>query len=295
MKNFPATLRPLVEQCVAAYLGRAWRITEVKSKHDESSHPAAILADDRYAIFIKLYTGEVAADQVTQEVAGLRLLTERAGVLTPTVIDLLPAEEGVLVVMEAVQAVRREEAQWRQIGQALAQIHQVKGAFYGLDTHNYWGSLYQDNRPLGDWPSFFWQRRLEPRLRAAVDTGNLPLALAAQVEELGNRLETLCGPPVPPTLLHGDAHQNNFISTPQGPVFIDPAVYYGHPEIDLAHIDFFAPVSPALLAGYQEIAPLAVGFAQRRNLWLIPTWLAMVEVDGPQHIEKLRNALNNCQ
>jgi protein-ribulosamine 3-kinase len=284
-------IRLPVEQSVSTYLGRPWRVQTVESKLDESSHPAAILADESYAIFVKLNEGALAVDQLTQEVAGLRLLTAQAGVLTPTVIDLIAVDGGALVIMAAVRVVNRQEQQWRAMGQALAQIHQVKGAFYGLTSHCYWGSLYQDNTPLPDWPAFFWQRRLFPRLQAASASGNLPLALTTAVEQVGNRLADLCGTTIQPTLLHGDAHQNNFISTAQGPVFIDPAVYYGHPEIDLAPIDFFAPASPSFFAGYADVAPIEPGFARRRHLWLLPTWLAMVEVDGPQHLSQLRGAL----
>src|SRR5207245_5179616 len=120
------------------------------------------------------------------------------------------------------------------------------------------------NTPVADWPEFFWERRLVPRLWAAVDSGHLPLDLVPQVEKLGSRLAWLCGPKVEPSLLHGDAHQNNFLSTAQGPVMIDPAVYYGHPEMDLAFVDFFAPVSGEFFQGYQEMTPLEPGFVERR-------------------------------
>ena len=106
----------------------------------------------------------------------------------------------------------------------------------------------------------------------------------AQVQELS-------GPQVEPSLLHGDAHQNNCISTDNGAVMIDPAVYYGHPEMDLAYVDFFAPVSDELLQGYQEMAPLDPGLSERRNLWRLPAWLAMVQMDGPQHLDNLAAAL----
>jgi fructosamine-3-kinase len=61
--------------------------------------------------------------------------------------------------------------------------------------------------------------------------------------------------------------------------------------MDLAYVDFFAPVSAELFAAYQEITPLDPDFAARRNLWRIPAWLAMVQVDGPQHLPQLRAAL----
>lgn len=286
-------LRIPIEQTVSAHLGRAWQVTRAEGRTDEASHPAAILADETYPVFVKLGEGDLAVDQLTQEAAGLRLLTERSGVLTPAVIGVIPVECGALMVMEAVQVIAREPIHWRQMGRALAQIHRVKGERFGLETHCYWGSFYQDNRPLTKWPDFFWQRRIEPWLRAAVDSGTLPAALVRQVETVGGRLAELCGPPVQPTLLHGDAHQNNFLSTARGPVLIDPAVYYGHPEMDLAYVDFFAPAPDELFAGYRELAPIDPGFGGRRDLWRIHAWLAMVAVDGPQHVERLRSALEN--
>ena len=72
---------------------------------------------------------------------------------------------------------------------------------------------------------------------------------------------------------------------------IDPAVYYGHPEMDLAILDFFAPVSDEVFEGYREMAPLDPGFVERRDLWRLRVWLAMVEADGPRHVEKLMAAL----
>lgn len=180
------------------------------------------------------------------------------------------------------------------MGQALARLHRVKNDRFGPDTHAYWGCLYQDNTPLNDWPTFFWERRLVPRLTAAVASGHLPLNLASEIKNVGDRLLALCGPTVQPSLLHGDAHQNNFLSTTEGSVLIDPSVYYGHPEIDLAHVDFFSPVPDDFFQGYQEKVPLSPGFDDRRDLWRLPTWLAMVEVDGPQHVDSLRAALRHC-
>jgi fructosamine-3-kinase len=292
-------LRQLIEQAVSAYLGRAWQVTQAVDKSDAASHPAAILSDGKYAVFVKLGEGDQAMDMFAQELAGLRLLTERAGVLTPTGIGVVPVKQGALLILAAVGLIERGEQHWRQMGRALAQIHQVKGERFGLDHHCYWGSLYQDNRPLADWPEFFWLRRLEPRLRAAVDSGNLSLALRAQVEKLESRLTELCGPPIQPALLHGDAHQNNFLTTVQGPVLVDPAVYYGHPEMDLAYMDFFvemgffAPTPVGFYDGYREVTPVEPGYDQRRDLWRIPAWLAMVQVDGPQHAEKLRAAVGS--
>ena len=286
-------LRIPLEQLVSTYLGRPWRVMRAQDMSSSASHPAAILSDETYAVFVKLGEGGPVCDQFKKELTGLRFLTERSGVLTPTGIGTVQVGGAVLLMLEAVQVVERERVHWRQMGRALAKIHSVKWDRYGFESYCYWGSFYQDNAPLGDWVEFYQERRLAPRLRAAVDSGHLPLDVVPHIEKLSSRLRGLCGPKVEPSLLHGDAHQNNFLSTAKGPVMIDPAVYYGHPEMDLAFVDFFAPVSEEFFQGYQEMTPLEPGFVERRDLWRIPAWLAMVEVDGPQHLDKLMAALRH--
>jgi hypothetical protein len=65
-----------------------------------ASHPAAVLSDADYSVFIKL--GEA-----------LRYLT-------PLVIGILRLTGGALVIMEAVQIVERQSRQWREMGEAAA-------------------------------------------------------------------------------------------------------------------------------------------------------------------------------
>ena len=71
---------------------------------------------------------------------------------------------------------------------------------------------------------------------------------------------------------------------------IDPKhVYYGHPEMDLAYIDHFQPVPNDVFVGYQEELPNDSGFRERRDLWRIYGYLAVVE--GATHLTKLINAV----
>lgn len=284
-------LRLPVEQLVSAYTGRPWRVKAARDLNDLASHQCAILADGAYAVFVKLSEAANGLEQFELELAGLRLLTARSGVPTPTPIGNVAVEGGAIMVLEAVQTVERAAHQWRQIGLALARIHRIKWDRCGLEMQGYFGPLYQDNRPLSDWPTFYAERRLWPRLIGAIDAGHMPTPLIRQVEQLISRLPDLCGPAVAPTLLHGDAQQNNFISTAMGALVVDPAVYYGHPEIDLAYLDYFQPVPDDVFAGYQEELPIDPGFRERRDLWRIYGYLAAVTVAGSAYLGPLTAAV----
>ena len=254
-------------------------------------HPCAILSDGAYSVFAKLSEAANGLDQFEIELAGLRLLSQRAGVLSPTPVGIVSVADGTILVMEEVRAVARAPRHWRQMGQALACIHKVKGERFGLERHGYFGPLFQDNTPMSDWPTFYAERRLWPGLRLAIDSGNMPPQVIRQVERVISRLPELCGPTVAPALLHGDAQQNNFVSTELGPVVIDPAAYYGNPEMDLAYVDYFQPVPDDVFRGYQDELPIDPGFWGRRGLWRVWGYLACVAVGGPGYLSNLTEAL----
>jgi hypothetical protein len=64
-----------------------------------------------------------------------------------------------------------------------------------------------------------------------------------------------------------------FVSGPDGATVIDVALYFGHPEVDLALVDVFSPVQPELLSAYAQLAPVNPGFAGRRELWRLHEYL----------------------
>jgi len=280
-------LRAPVERIVSEYLQRPWQVKRCRDMTELACHPAAILSDGDYEVFAKYSAAANGMKQFGVELAGLRLLAELAGVKTPVVIGLFPVAAGSILVLEAVRGVNRTPRRWRQIGQALARIHRLTGDRFGLETNGYFGPLPQDNTPMVGWAEFYAQRRLEPGLRLATASGNLPVEVARQVEKLISRLPELCGPQPVPTLLHGDAQQNNWISTAAGPVVIDPAVYFGHPEMDLAFIDIWQGVPGEVLQAYQDELPVDPGFWERRDLWRIWGYLAAVTVEGPAYLARL--------
>ncbi len=280
-------LREIVH-AVSVHLGREWTVRTWRNLDDRACHPCGILADRGFAVFAKFSAAPDANHQFATERRGLDLLTRRAGVPTPAPVSggVLDVGTGTVLLLEAVRETPprdRTPADWRAIGRALATVHQATGDRFGLDgSDGFFGPLAQDNRPVHSnrWADFYAERRLAPRLRSAVDSGHLPAALATGVERVIARLPELCGPEPRPALTHGDAQQHNFLSGPDGAVLIDPAPYFGHPEVDLAFVDYFEPVPDEVFDAYREVAPVDSGFTYRRELWRLHGYLAVVTVDG---------------
>ena len=291
-----AAHRAAIEVVVSAHLGHAWTIVELTDLDELASHPSAIMGDGRLEVFAKLGTGASAVDQFEVEVAGLEHLARLAGTRTPRPIGdgVVPVPGGAILLLEAIRSVPRTDDGWRDIGRLLAGIHRVHGDRFGFPTDGWFGPLHLDHRevPGATWADFYAERRVVPRLTAAVRSGHVPADIAHRVDRLLDRLPDLAGPNVRPTLLHGDAQQNNFITTAGGAVAIDPAVHFGHPEVDLALLDYFAPVPVHVFDGYREVGVIDDGFVDRRDLWRVFAYLAVVEVAGPVYLPGLATALD---
>ena len=281
-------VRDRIESAMSRHVRSVWRMERFTDLDDRASHPCGVLHGPSMSVLAKYSDAVDAVGQFTIELAGLTLLRERAGIVTPQPVGsgVVELDCGAVMVMEAVDEVAphdRTDADWRAIGRTLATVHQVRGDRHGLAFDNCFGPLPQDNRAVASnrWIDFYAQRRLLPRLRDAVDSGHLSGDLAARVERLtsnlaSGRLDSLAGPEPVRALLHGDAQANNFVSRPDGAVIIDAAPFYGHPEYDLALLDCYVDVPQAVFDGYREIAPIDPGFVGRRGLWRLHASLAVV-------------------
>jgi fructosamine-3-kinase len=283
-----------VERAATEHLGRSWSCFGFSDLNHRASHPCGIFTGTPFSVFAKLDASPAGADQLTAELNGFDLIRSRTQAATPVPIagGLVATTLGTLLLSEALPergaatgqaADSRTAKDYAAIGRALAGLHQARGETFGLaEFDGFFGPLRQCNRPLGSrrWSDFYAERRLLPMLRFAVDAGHLPAGLARAAELVTARLPSLCGPDPEPTLLHGDAQQNNFVSTADGAVLVDVAPYFGHPEYDLALLDYISPADPALFRAYAELAPVDPGFPGRRQLWRLHVYLAVIGVDG---------------
>ena len=287
-----------VEKAATEHRGRAWAHGGLTDLNHRATHPCGIFAGVPFSVFAKLDTSPTGEAQFAAELSGFRLIRSHTVVATPVPVGggLVVTGAGTLLLSEALPergaacgqaADARVPGDYAAIGRALAGLHQARGETFGLaEFDGFFGPLPQCNQPVGSgtWAGFYAERRVLPMLRLAVDSRYLPAGLARGVEQIAQRLPGLCGPDPVPTLLHGDAQQNNFVTTADGAVVIDVAPYFGHPEADLALVDNYSPVDPALFRAYSESAPVDPGFAKRRELWRLPSYLAAIAFHGANAI-----------
>lgn len=178
------------------------------------------------------------------------------------------------------------------LGEQLAQMHLVKQSTFGLDHDNYIGSLPQSNKLTDNWCDFFIDQRLLPLVTSAFDKGLLNRDDIKALESLRIRIGDLC-PKEHPSLLHGDLWSGNVHCAENGDAyFIDPAIYCGHREMDLAMTKMFGGFDKAFYNAYQDIYPLEKGWEQRVVLWNTYPNLVHLNLFGSGYVEGVRQGLN---
>ncbi len=116
----------------------------------------------------------------------------------------------------------------------------------------------------------FWRsHRLGFQLRLAREHGVSDDELDRLGDRLMDRLDAWIDlSDEPACLLHGDLWGGNYLSDENGdPVLIDPAVYYGHREADLAMTRIFGGFEPAFYRAYEDEWPLPPGSEDRLPLY----------------------------
>lgn len=237
--------------------------------------------------FVKVNTADRFPSLFEAEADGLQRLMAAGPLAVPRVIAHGERAGHAFLLMEWLGSGLKGRAFWEDFGCGLAQLHRHTQQRFGLARDNYIGSLPQINTEEGPWDRFFILHRLEPLLRRARDRGHLGDGAAFRFERLFGKLGGLF-PHEPPALLHGDLWSGNFICGTAGePILIDPAVYYGHREMDLAMTRLFRGFDEAFYDAYQSQHALAIGWQERTDICNLYPLLVHVNLFGGGYAQQV--------
>ena len=224
-----------------------------------------------------------------KEALGLKMLSETSGFVVPDVYDCGIFDKSAYILMPYIQSMHGVENP-ENFAQNLVKLHHNTSTEYGLASDNYIGKLPQKNTFNGDWIDFFWHNRLKFQLDLAGDT--IPLDLRKQFDRLSQKLPDILVPEKP-ALVHGDLWQGNYFYNLQGQaVVFDPAVYFGHREVDMAMMSLFGGFSLEVYHIYQALFPMQPDWKNRLKIYQLYPLLVHVNLFGAAYLESIRQVLN---
>ena len=241
--------------------------------------------------FLKYNDASRFPQMFQKEAKGLELLRNSGAINVPEVLLATEAGKHAFLLLEHISSAPMKNEFWDDFGESLAALHAHKADKFGLDHDNFMGSLVQQNNFHESWNSFFIEERLEPQLRLAREKKAISKTDVSAFERLYQKLDGIF-PKTLPSLLHGDLWSGNFMVNEFGkPCLIDPAVYYGHPEIDIAMTTLFGGFSQRFYAAYNHHNPLEKGWQTRLDIYNLYPLMVHVNLFGGGYLSSVRGIL----
>lgn len=226
-----------------------------------------------------------------KEKKGLEMLA-KSGVKSPNIILSFSDQKYQYLVLEFIEEKEIISVFWENFAIDLVKIHQATAENFGFIHNNYIGSLHQDNSEKDTWETFFIENRIKPLVKQAFDLNKLDSNHLSCFENLYSRLNKIL-PKEKPALLHGDLWIGNLMcGRGQIPYFIDPAIYFGHREMDIAMTQLFGGFDNSYLNFYNEIFPLKDGWGKRIEIHNLYPRLVHLILFGRSYLSGIESVIN---
>ena len=210
-------------------------------------------------------------DMFIKEAHGLKELQKAKAIKIPEV-NLY--DEG-FILMEFISSATKKKNFFEEFGRKFALLHKFTADEFGFYEDNYIGSTPQmninDGNTKKDWTSFYFNKRLLYQFKLAEKNGYADSSLKDAFIKTEDKIESILGgSDQMPSLLHGDLWGGNYMTDGNGGAcLIDPAVYYGNREADLAMTKLFGGFSASFYDAYNEAFPLREGWKYRENIYML--------------------------
>lgn len=287
--RLPDSLRTSVETALAR-LGLGSRIVAHEPVGGGCIHNGARIGTDAGAACFLKWNESPTPGMFAAEAEGLGALRERCDLRIPAPLSWDEAGPTAWLLMEYVEPSAPSSTSGRALGEGLARMHQAGAASaFGWRRDNWIGSLPQENPETTSWGVFWRDARLRPQLELARDRGRLQ----------DERFDSLLEHTVPaladvarPELLHGDLWSGNTFTSRGGtPVLVDPAVYHGDGEVDLAMSELFGGFDAPFYDAYDAHRPISSGYREfKRDLYQLYYLLVHVNIFGASYEQGARQA-----
>jgi protein-ribulosamine 3-kinase len=230
-------------------------------------------------------------DIFEKEAYGLEQLRKTNTLKIPEVLGWGSNEGKSYLLLEYIDSAMQRPTYWTHLGESLAEIHAHTHKTFGLEHDNYLGALTQHNEPSGNGVQFYIEKRLRVQAGLALYNNEISKEMFDRITKLFDKFRDLV-PNERPALLHGDLWIGNIMTCTKGTAaLIDPAIYFGLREAELAFTKLFGGFHESFYKAYNEAFPLEPGFEERMELYNLYPLLVHVNLFGAGYVSGVERIL----
>lgn len=283
-------LQQFYERVLLRSLGQEVEVESYALVTGGDVNTAVCLQTEEGYYFLK-YRAEASRTVFEAEASGLALLETAEAIDVPAVLGFGETDGYGYLLLEFIESNMPGRTYWEQLGQRVARLHRYEREGCGLAQDNYLGIYEQSNAQGLSWPVFWAQERLLPLAGMALLAEALPLETFKRIEQLNAMLPELL-PAQSASLLHGDLWNGNIMPNTKGlPTLFDPAVYFGHREVDIAMTRLFGGFPTSFYHAYQEEWPLEPGWTDRLEIYTLYPLLVHLNSFGSGYLSGIDKVL----
>jgi fructosamine-3-kinase len=285
------SIREHLAEKLSNFFNTGVSILDVESRSGGDINEAFLLNTTSGKFFMKMNSNLPMSDLFEKESLGLQILAEANTLKIPAPLFHGKFQGIDFLLMEYIESGRPLKNFWEDFGSAMAKLHRTVQLYFGLPYDNYIGSLSQSNRQHPDWFGFYSQERILVLAIKAFDRNLLDNSHIRYAEQLCQKIRNIV-PMESPSLLHGDLWNGNFMVSASGKAAIfDPAVYYGHREMDLAMTKLFGGFDHEFYHSYGENFSIAPGWQKRIDIFQLYPLLVHLLLFGGHYRESVTEIL----
>lgn len=266
----------------------------INVQHYEKVHSGDI--NDAYCLitsvgkyFLKVNDKNKYPLMFEKEARGLELLRKHCSIIIPQAVKSGITDDKQWLILEWLEKGEPQKKMWQKFGEALAIMHKEPKKYFGLNEDNFIGSLKQLNKEHTDWVSFYAECRIMPLVKTLFDQGDLSSKDIQLSNSFCKKLESIF-PKEPASLVHGDLWAGNYLVHSSGYAAIyDPAVYFGHREMDIGMTKLFGGFDQQFYNSYNDTYPLEKDWQKRLPITQLYPLLVHAVLFGGHYISSAKN------
>ncbi|HRN46803.1 MAG TPA: fructosamine kinase family protein [Niabella sp.] len=247
--------------------------------------------EDGQYYFLKVNDCNRYPEMFEKEAKGLSTLQKSCRLKVPEVINYGIYKNQQYLMLEWIEKGAPAKDFAQNFGASIAELHQIRQPYFGFEQDNYIGSLQQINTPTNNWVEFYTNYRILRLVKLLYDRNDISAKDLQRAENFCKQLNKIF-PSDPPPLLHGDLWSGNYMISKEGYASIyDPAVYYGHREMDIGMSKLFGGFSTTFYDSYNDFYPLEKGWQSRLPFTQLYPLLVHALLFGGHYIQSVREIL----
>lgn len=267
-------------------------ISELKPVSGGSINDAYTFSYARRLFFLKVNESEVYPGMLKKEVCGLKELRKCESLIIPEPLFEFEYLGKQFLVLEHIERTAENPAFFESLGVGLAKLHKISNDKFGFTDDNYIGSLTQINSWTNTWTDFYYLNRLEHLIKWVYDQKYIGKQAVNSFENLYSKLSEIF-PDEKPALLHGDLWSGNKMNTTLGPAIFDPAVYFGHREMDIAMTCLFGGFDEMFYQSYNNEFELEKDYKKRTDICNLYPLLVHAKLFGVSYLNDVLRTIKS--